>query len=224
MHWDLWVQDMLGLNPNREAKTNPRTPTWPGSTQISPKHVLTPQCSCMGTTNRDAKAQQNSGNITQSREIVGRAEREGQHMDSAQHCDSNELPEAQRQGKKAFTGFGSVLPEGNLSQFTPSRGCGFTSHFPAIFQLQWKEKNFLKCVYLIASNFHCKADEINKHRAEAANRLQSTSAANIIIMARFSLGMGCFGQHSSITGCFWVTVKYTKELQIILLSKQGKRL
>lgn len=50
-------------------------------------------------------------------------------MDSAQHCDSNGLPEAQRQGKKAFTGFWSVLPEGNLSQFTLRIYKSFSSHF-----------------------------------------------------------------------------------------------
>lgn len=172
-------------------------------------------------TNWDAKAQQSSGNITQSREIIGRARRERastwiQHsivtaMGFQRHRD-REKRHLQASGPCCLRGI------------CHNSHCGFTSHFPAIFQLQWKEKNFLKCVYLIASNFHRKADEINKHRAEAANRLQSISAANIIVMALFSLGMGCFGQHSSITGCFWVTVECTKGLQIILLSKQGKRL
>lgn len=40
-------------------------------------------------------------------------------MDLAQHCDQNGLPEAQTEGKKkTFTGFWSVLAEGNLSPFT----------------------------------------------------------------------------------------------------------
>lgn len=61
--WDLWVQDVLEFNPN---PGKPRQVQRFQHDQISPKLVLSPQCS----TNQDAKAQQNSGNITQSREII----------------------------------------------------------------------------------------------------------------------------------------------------------
>lgn len=74
----------------------------------------------MGATNQDAKAQQNSGNITQSREILGRV-REAQHMDLAQHCDRNGLPEAQREGEKRHSeAFGVCWLRGSVTIHTKS--------------------------------------------------------------------------------------------------------
>lgn len=102
VHWDLWVQDMLELNPNTGT---PRQVQGLQPDLDQPKSHPS-MCSAlgvpMGATNQDAKAQQNSGNITQSREIVGRVQREAQHMDLAQHCDRNGLPEAQREVKKGI--------------------------------------------------------------------------------------------------------------------------
>lgn len=126
MRWDLWVQDMLELNPNTGK---PRQIQQELGQPKSHPSMCSP-LSVPAATNWDAKAQQSSGNITQSREIIGRARRERastwiQHsivtaMGFQRHRD---------RGKKAFTGFWSVLPERNLSQFTLRIYKSFSSHF-----------------------------------------------------------------------------------------------
>lgn len=92
------------------------------------------------------------------------SEREAQHMDLAQHCDRNGLPEAQREGKKRHSeAFGVCWLRGicpNSHQVMP---LDLQVIFQPRFSCSERKKSFLQCVYLIASNFHCKADEINKH-------------------------------------------------------------
>lgn len=69
----------------------------------------------------------------------------------------------ERGGKEAFRGFWCVLAEGichNSHQVMP---LDLQVIFQPRFSCSERKKNFLQCVYLTASNFHCKADEINKH-------------------------------------------------------------
>lgn len=150
---------MLELHPNT-GKTKPREPnmTWinPNLTQACAQ----PSVFLHGSHKPGCKGPAEQWEYHTKQGNPWHSEREAQHMDLAQHCDRNGLPEAQREGKKAFRGFWLRGICHNSHQVMPL-------HLQVIFQPHFssnkRKKNFLQCVYLIASNFHCKADEINKH-------------------------------------------------------------